>query len=236
MNDTSIGNPFQACKEIILKPNHVFAVLKEKQNWSWIPFFLVIFMTFLPSYLYFDFVDFDWYVNQVVEAQYSDVSPSEQEMFRNSMTHDQVMGFTIFGSLFGSIIINAVLALYLNMSTKVDEENVHSFSDWYGFSWWISLPVGLGALCSLLVILLASDPQLSPTMVNPTSLGFVLGIDMSSDWFTLTQTIRLESFWTMYLIAVGVAQWVRVSSQQAYIIAVAPYAIIWGVWLAFIVF
>jgi len=225
-----VTNPFQACSEILLKPNAVFAALDKQQNWSWVPFFLVTIMAVLPSYFYFNFVDFDWYKELIVNSQYANVSPAEQDAFRQSMGKSQVLTFTLVGGSLGLVIVNAIMAAYLNMMTKSDEQNLNGFSDWYGFSWWISLPVVLSGLIAMLVILFANDPQLAPTSLAPTSLAFILGLDMKSSWFNLLQTIRLESFWSMYLITVGISQWTRVGANKAYLIATLPYGFIWGFW------
>lgn len=231
-----VSNPFQACNDIFFKPNRVFATLAEKHNWSWLAFFIVIAVGILPGYMYFNFVDFEWYRELIISTSFVDVSPAEQDMVRQSMSPEQTISFNLIGVVVGSIVINAILAIYLNVATKVDEENVNGFTDWYGFTWWVSLPLIVGAALSILVILMASDHQLSPVDLTPTSLSFLLGIEMSSEWFTLTQVIRLESIWTMYLIAVGISQWTRLPAQKCYIIAVAPYAIIWVVWALILLF
>ena len=230
-----VSNPFQACNDIFFKPNRVFATLLEKHNWSWLAFAIVIVVGVLPSYMYFNFVDFDWYRELVITTSFADVSPAEQDMVRQSMSPEQTLTFSLIGVVIGSIIINAVMAIYLNITTKMDEENINGFTDWYGFTWWVSLPMVVGSLISILIILMASDHQLPPTDLNPTSLAYWLGIEMGSDWFTLTQMVRLETFWSMYLIAVGISQWTRLPAQKAYIIAAAPYLTIWTIWTVILV-
>ena len=225
-----VSNPFQACNDIFFKPNRVFATLAETHNWSWLAFFIVVAIGILPGYMYFNFVDFDWYRELVIAANFADVSPAEQDMMRQSMTPQQTITFNVIGVILGTIVINAILAIYLNVAAKMDEENVNGFTDWYGFTWWVSLPVIVGSLLSIIIILLASDHQLPPSDLSPTAMGYWFSVDMSSKWFTFSQAIRLESFWTMYLIAVGISQWTRLPAQKAYIIAAAPYFIIWAIW------
>ena len=229
-----VSNPFQACNDIFVRPNRVFATLAERHNWSWLPFFLVMLLALLPTYLYFNFIDFDWYVDLLVNNTMGEVSPAEQDIFRNAMTKETTLYGTFGYVFFLSIVVNAVLAVYLNMVTKMDEENVNGFTDWYGFTWWVSMPILLSSVLAIGVILLADNHQLSPTELSPTSLSYILGLGMDSQWFPLAQNIRLESFWTMYLIAVGVNQWTRLGGQKAKVIAVAPYLALWAIW-AFII-
>ena len=47
------SNPLQACLDIVLTPNRVFAKLAKTDNWSWIPFLLVVINSVLPIYFYF---------------------------------------------------------------------------------------------------------------------------------------------------------------------------------------
>lgn len=229
-----ISNPLQACNDIFLKPNQVFATLLEKQNWAWLPFAVVITMAILPSYYYFNFVDFNWYIELIINTQYQDVSPSEQDMFRNNMDLPQVLTFTVVGSTLGYILINGILATYLNIMTRIDEENVNGFADWYGFTWWVSLPVIFSSLFSMVMILLSDSPQLSPTALGVTSVAYWFNVPMDSQWFNLAQGIRLESFWIMYLIAVGINQWTRININRIYFISILPYLLIWTLWGAYI--
>lgn len=233
INQPTVNSPLEAVQKIILKPNQVFARLKDVSNWSWIPFILVMFFAILPSYYYFQMIDFDWYVNMLLGTQ-GDMSPAEEDFFRNSMNPDAMLPATIATIIIGFVVITAVMAFYLSKITQIDEENTMTFGDWYGFMWWASLPLVVTSIASLLIMLIAGHPEMEPTALNPFNLTFLLGMDMNSDWFTLTQNISIDNFWCMYLIAVGVSQWTNLTSKQCYMIACAPYAIIWGVWALFI--
>ena len=226
-----ISNPFQACKQIILKPNAVFATIKDKQNWSWIPFFLVALASMLPGLLYFHTVNFDWYLDLITSSQYGEVSPSEQQTFKNSMSIEQMRYLTIIGSTAGIAISNAIFAAYLNIFTKGDDMNTRAFADWYGFGWWVSLPTVLAGFVALVFILLFGGEQMRPTIINPTSLAFIFNMSMDSPISKFGQIVRLESFWSMYLIAVGLSQWTNLPTSKTYTIAIAPYAIIWTAFL-----
>jgi hypothetical protein len=88
----------------------------------------------------------------------------------------------------------------------------------------------ISSLIAALVVLLATDSQLSPMSLSPTSMAFIFNVGMDSAWSSFAQSIRLESFWVMYLIAVGLSQWTQIPTKKTYIIAIAPYAIIWVGW------
>lgn len=226
-----VSNPFQAMKDIFTKPNRVFATIKDVHNWSWIPFILVAAAGTLPIYYYFNFVDFAWYTELLIQVSAGDTSPAEQNIMRNVMPDQaQTLWATLFGSVIGVIIASAILALYLNIMTKADDECVQGFTDWYGFAWWVSVPSIVASLLGLLALFLTQDNQVELTIIAPTSLAFIFGIDSLSDWAPLLQSIRLESIWVMYLIAVGLSQWTQLPMKRNYTIAIAPYVIIFGIW------
>ena len=227
---SEVTNPIQACSDIFFKPNGVFAATNVNHNWSWFPFILVTVLAILPGYMYFNFVDFEWYKDLIISTSYADTSPNEQEMIRSGMSVSGMVIFAVLGGFIGFLLVNAILATYLNLVTKSDEENTNGFTDWYGFTWWVSMPTVFSGLVALLVIAFASDHQLDPVSLSPTSLAFLLGLSVDSDWFALLQSMRLESLWTMYLVAVGLTQWTSIRGNKAYLIAAAPYAVLWTIW------
>ncbi len=48
-----ITNPLQACLDVLIRPNPVFARLATANNWSWVPFVLLVVISILPAYAYF---------------------------------------------------------------------------------------------------------------------------------------------------------------------------------------
>lgn len=225
-----ITNPLQACLDVLIRPNPVFARLATTNNWSWVPFALLVVISILPAYAYFSSVDIDWYQDLIISQTMANVSPAEQDAARSGMTRENMISLTLMFAALGMIIVNAVLALYLNLMTRMDPQQVHSFGDWYGMTWWVNMPNIIGAFLSLLVISLSSTNQLPPESLNVTSLAYWLDVPMSSDWFSLLQSVRVESFWTIYLLAAGISQWTQIKSNTTWLIAALPYGIVWGIW------
>jgi len=226
-----VSSSFQAMKDIFIKPNQVFATVYETHNWSWIPFICLAVTGAVPAYLYFNFVDFTWYNELMVQAIAGDLSPAEQSAMRNAMLDQaQSVWAGVFSSVASIIIVNALLALYLNIVTKADEECVQGYTDWFGFTWWVSVPAIVSSLLGIIVVVLAQDNHLSPVSIAPTSMAFIFAVEIDSAWSSFAQSIRLESFWVMYLIVVGLSQWTQLPTKKTYVIAIAPYVIIWAVW------
>ncbi|TDF38460.1 YIP1 family protein [Alteromonadaceae bacterium M269] len=226
---TTVTNPFQACVQVLIKPNGVFEALEDAKNWSWIPFILISIATIIPSYMYFGAVDFEWYRELIISTQAANLSPAEIETQRAFITLSSMRTASFVAPL-GLILASAVIALYLNLATKGDEENVNGFTDWFGFAWWISLPVVINSIIAVLLLSLSSDPQINPAILAPTSLAFILGLPLEHDWFGLLQNVSLISVWSIYLTAVGVNRWTDLGSKKSNVIAILPYAVIAGIW------
>ncbi len=224
-----INNPFQAMLDTLTKPNRVFATIKQTHNWSWLPFFVISVSAALPVYLYFNHVDFEWYKTSILQSL-GPMTPEQMQGVNIVMQKPQTIWSNTIGAVFSSIIANAILALYLNVVSKRDEECVQEYTDWYGFTWWISLPVVLFNLLAALIVLLSSDIQLPMANLSPSSLAFILNVEPTSPWFTFSLAMRLETLWIIYLAAVGLGQWTQFSTKSCFLFAGLPFVFIWLVW------
>lgn len=228
-----VNNPIQAVNEIFYRPNAVLKTLESKDNWSWIPFIVIIAIGMLGPYLYFGFVDFAWYKQLIIDSQFADLSPSEQASYTEGMTPASSRIFTMVAVFLGTIIINGIIALYLNLATRSDENHANGFMDWYGLTWWVALPTLLNGFIAIALIAMASDHQIGPNILSPLSLAYILDIGLDSQWNSLMQGIRLDSVWSIFLLATGIKQWTSFSNQKAWIIAVIPTLVVIVISLGF---
>ncbi|MCP9479595.1 hypothetical protein NNA33_16975 [Marisediminitalea aggregata] len=98
---SEVTNPIQACNDIFFKPNGVFKAVNEHNNWSWVPFLIVTVLSVLPGYLFINFVDFAWYQDMLINTQYGDMSPAEQNQIRSGMEQSAVQMFMLGTALPG---------------------------------------------------------------------------------------------------------------------------------------
>jgi hypothetical protein len=234
-----ISNPLQACWHILLDPKAVFNAVKLHNNWSWIPFFLVMTFILTPVYAYYQFVDFNWYQDFYVSYMAGDVSPAERDMILAGLQSKPVFVISNLVTFFvGYVVLAAVIAIYLNIMTKADELNVNGFTDWFGFVWWTQLPLVLTGVTMLLMIALSSDNQTSMYGLQPLSLGYWLGLNEQSKWIGLADQCRIELWLTFYLMLVGLRQWTHFSIIRISLILFVPYLLLVGMsasiafWLA----
>lgn len=231
-----ITNPFQAVAKIFIKPNGVFQTLGQVNNWSWIPFLLISCSSIGLVYFYFAVVDFDWYREMLVNQKMTDVSPAEVENFRNSLSPKPTQFISVFMVFLIHIIWNAIFAVYLNVVAQKDRSHVHGYTDWYGLLWWTQLPTLINVVIAFLLILAASDHQISHSIMGPLSISFLFGLDVSSKWFDFGNTLRLDTIWSIYLLTVGISQWTAFSGRKALLIAAAPTVIFGSIRALFIIF
>lgn len=231
---SEVTNPIQACNDIFLKPNGVFKAISEKDNWSWLPFFIVVVFATVPGYLYFGIVDFDWFQTMQIQQSMPDASPAEIESYKAASSADMNQMIVLISGVIGLIIVAAVQALYHTLVTRNDEKSIHSFLDWYGAQWWMFLPSVLSALAAcVLILLLEPGAQQSEAILAPFSLAYIFGVEKTSSIFSLMMGIRLESIWSIYLASVCISQWTNFSKQKSVIVAVIPTLIILGLTAAF---
>jgi hypothetical protein len=233
---TMSSNPINACLDILTSPRDTFDTLKDKKAWSWFPFGLVITSTVALFLYYFSVVDFEWMLDQMLEqmAVQSEMSAGQLQATQEAMSKTSVTWGTLLGGAIGIIVINAFMAVYLNLITKVYSPNEMTFTAWYGFSWWTSMPFVISSLLAALVIMFSSAGMVSLEDLSPTSLGFLA--DRSSPWFSFFSGINLFSFWSIALGTIGLSSWLGLASKKAFIIAVAPSLVIYGCWALYIVF
>lgn len=227
-SEITLNNPIQAASEIFYKPLSVFNALSVRENWSWIPFILVAFILFIPPYLYFGLVDFDWWLDAAMMPSLEDLPPSQQENILAQYSPSQMQWTGGLSSSLILLLIYALKAFYFSMMTRDDEKNVQGFTDWYGAMWWMAMPMLLNALVSLILLTL-HDPgaQLSAAVIAPLSVAFVLGTDMASPWFNLFVDLRIDVIWSILLGYVCVKSWTNFSQTKALIVAIIPAVFYW---------
>lgn len=223
-NANAVTNPIQACNDIFVRPSEVFKALAVKDNWSWLPFILIAVISCLPAYLYFSVIDYSWYVDVQLSVLAPDSSPAELEMQRSYMgTAESAQSSALYLTPVMLVIVSAMSALYYTVVTRNDDKSIHSFMDWYGVQWWTMMPYIIGAVVSL-AILVMTDPgsELSPAVMAPLSLSFILGIDITNPWLSVMNEIRVDRIWGIVLGASCLQQWTNFSQKKAYIVATIP--------------
>jgi hypothetical protein len=224
-----VSNPVQAASELFYKPKAVFEALSLRDNWSWVPFILVSIILFIPPYLYFGIVDFDWWLDVAIMPSLSDLPPSQIENMLaqyNPGNMQLTIGITSSLSL---IVIYAIKAFYFSMVTRNDDKGVQGFTDWYGATWWMAMPMLINSLLSLILLTFqGSGTQIEGSLLAPLSLAFLFSVDMASPWFSLLCDLRIDIIWSIGLAYICLRSWTNFSQTRAMITAIFPAAFFWA--------
>ncbi len=218
----------QALAQLWLHPKSVFTALKSARGWSWWPFLLLALGTSGVQWLYFTRVNFDWYRQTVLAPSLGSLAPADRAQILEMFTPGLWTSVTLITSVLGLVIFNGIMAFYLARMTRLDEENVEQFSDWFGLCWWLQLPGLLAMLLSTIMILLASPP-LSPGLLSPLALNRLLHLPMEAGGSTLAESISLLLPWGLLLAYWAIRAWTKLSRTITAVIVLLPWALLLAV-------
>lgn len=232
-NKSQVTTPLQAASEIFYRPKAVFDTLSSVNNWSWIPFMLVIVMASLPTYLYFQMVDVNWVIDKLVTLQMPDASPAEIENAKRRMPPEYLTIF-VFLIPIALIIFHAIISGFLTFVTRNDEKNVQGYTDWYGATWWITMPFVVNGLVALLVLATYdAGAQIPLAATSPLSLAFIFGVDIGAPMASLLAAIRLDTIWATFIAVYCFSSWTSFSFKKSIIFGVLTMVIYVGLGVVF---
>jgi hypothetical protein len=218
---------------VILAPSPTFARLKDKPR-PWIPLLVTVLLTLAVSCWYVSTIDFAWLREHMLSAQGA-AKPEARAAMEHFLTPKAMMWSSGIGAVLGTPLLCALVAVYYLLAGKVMGSGI-GYGKWFGFAVWTSIPRLLTVPLSALQIM-TSGGRLAPEDMNMVSLNYlVLHLSASSPWAALANGIDLTSLWSIALAAIGFKAWTGRSTAACVTVAVLPYAIIYGIWAAKIVF
>ncbi|MBY5992015.1 YIP1 family protein [Ferrimonas balearica] len=223
--------PPQALLDTFWRPTALFAALKSARGWSWWPFALLMLSFALLQWLYFSRVDWGWYQQTVLSPMLVDLAPQDRAKVLAEMTWGTALAAQLGLGVAMMLLTHALMAFYLSRVTLSDEENLQGFGDWFGLTWWCSLVLVLPMLLAAVVALIQSG-QLSPALLAPAALNRLLDLAPTHAWYNLAEGVSLLLPWQVFLYYCGIRAWTALSQAQAWVIALLPYLVIYGIWLA----
>jgi hypothetical protein len=236
-NDQGVHNmatqPLFDIGNVILAPSPTFARLKDKPR-PFIPLVVLVLVTLALSYWYVATLDFSWFREHMVAAR-GVTNPEERAAIEHFLTPKTMMWTSGAGAVLGTPVLCALVAVYYLLAGKALGTGI-GYGKWFGFAVWTSIPRLLTVPLSALQIM-TSGGRLAPEDMNMVSLNYLLlHLPMSSPWFGLATNLDLPSLWSMALAFVGLKAWTGRSTGVCALVAVLPYALVYGIWAAKIAF
>ncbi|MDG1705289.1 MAG: YIP1 family protein [Porticoccaceae bacterium] len=234
-----LAKSFRASFNVLVAPSATFETIKsEKPSWL-VPFVLVSGSIIALFLYYFASVDFAWLKEGLLDQMAADQELSQEELAAAGefLTVTPMVWSSTVGGVVASLLMNAILALYLNIVAKWQVKDEYSYGNWFGFSWWISMPHLVTAILSMLLVLFSTDGMVALEDLGVTTLNsLIFGVDSSNPWFGFLSGLDAFMFWSIALIAIGLKSWLGIDTKKAATIAAAPYALIYGIWALIIIF
>jgi hypothetical protein len=212
------ASPGEALQELKLHPSILF------------PLLLIIAGNSLVLAWYFNIVDFDWYIDDVLStANISEENLEDARENFESMSRNSMMGFSLIGSVVGLSAIFLVQAVYLSLVAALRGDRF-KFRHWLSLVCWSSTPILLSVVGMAVTILLSPNGQLSAYDLDPLTLR---NLGMATDSATLQSlynSVSLAMVWSVVIILLGYRQWLECSWLRTSLMVLSPYLTIIGVW------
>lgn len=229
MNGYSV---FNAMVDIVPAPARALDEVKLHTRWFWWPLLTLLAATIAVYVFYFTWVDFEWLVDETIRGAIRGGSPADQaEAIRGFMSVNNSIIFSILGIVLVTLAVYAIQAGYLHLVNKAVGDPSLGYGQWFSFTVWTAFVGIFNALAALVVILMADSNQLAQTELAPLSMNALfIHAEPGETWFTWGNSLGLVNFWMLWLMTLGFARWTGASMGKAALVAVTPWALLFGIW------
>jgi hypothetical protein len=232
--DEMTGNSysvFNAMVDIVASPGKALDEIRQHTSWLWWPLLITILLASGLFMYYYNWVDFPWLVDETIRQIPVENRAESEDTIRQFMQPGSSMWTTVIAVVIMSFIIYAIQATYLHLANKLITGAEIGFGGWFSFTVWTSFVGVFGTLAGFATILMADSNQMSTQALAVLSLNSLLVHASPGDaWFTWASSLTLINFWTLFLMSIGFARWTGAEMVKATVIAVLPWAVIFGVW------
>lgn len=224
-------SPFGALFGVLYEPTATFTRLASRRS-TWLPVAATCAsMALMTLWYYLGFVDYAWlqeYNLNAIADQETRAMAKSADMGQQTMAIVSAIGVPV--AMLASF---AITALYLLIVGKFTNKEF-SFGKGFSLAAWASVPVLLQLPLAAVQMLLAPDGRLPFEALNPTSLNQMLfHYEASHPMTGLLESISIPTVWSMLLMVIGYQVWAGVPRASAIRITLAPWVLIYGLWLAY---
>jgi hypothetical protein len=217
-------------------PSSAFEELRARPRF-WFPLLLLVASTAAIMYWYYSMVDFEWF-KEVMFGNNPDIQklPEDQRAAVLGMYTRTTM---LWGSVIGIIImlpvIYLLLALYLMVAAKVTKlPQEFTFKHWFTFACWTALPTLISSVVAAVMLLLSDTTQVTPGTMQALSLNeLVFHRPLGSPGQNFLGALNIPGFLGWALMIIGIHTWSRRSWLFSAIVALLPFAAVYGIWSLF---
>ncbi|KMT66488.1 YIP1 family protein [Catenovulum maritimum] len=209
-------------KNLVLRPKFAFQQISEHKVSSKFPFVFIFLSMLLFWFTYLEQVDLTWLIEHTINTQLSNMSAAEQAQLRQQMTPESIRYTYTITSALMTILQAVILAGYLNIVTKLDEENTDGFSDWFGFIWWVQFPLIIQFSLTSLIVLFYPSNQIDLTLLQFSSINQLVGLVPGDKLYTLLTSFDFFSLWSLVILFYGLSVKTSLSTKSLVNICLFP--------------
>jgi hypothetical protein len=222
-----------ALVDIITSPSRALDNIKDHTRWFWWPLLITLIVSCAAFVYYYSWVDFDWLVDETIASLPPESRAEAADGVRSFMSPTSSIITTLIAIVLVTFIVYLVQSLYFHIATKLTTGSQYRFGQWFNFSAWTSFPGVFGGLAMFMVILLADNNQVAQHEMSPFSMNSLfIHAEMGEAWFNWGNSLTLYNLWMLGLAVIGIHRWTGASWLKSTIIAVLPWALIFGIWAA----
>jgi len=215
-------------------PSSAFAELRERPRF-WFPLLLVVLTTAGLTYWYYSIVDIEWLKDAIL---------SNNPKFQQMNEEKRAAAMAIFGrnTLLWSSVVSILVAfpvvfvleaLYLLLAAKVTKLS-QGFKHWFALGCWTALPTLLSNAVAAILLILADNPQVAPSALQPLSLNeLLLHQPLGSPGHSLLESLTIPFFLSCALMIIGIRTWSQRSWAFSATVILLPWVVIYGLWAFF---
>ena len=222
---------FNAMVDIVASPGKALEEIKQHTSWLWWPLLITILLASGLFIYYYNWVDFPWLVEETIRQMPAENRAEAADSVRQFMQPSRSMWMTVIAIVLMSLVIYTIQATYLHLANKIITGVEIGFGGWFSFTVWTSFVSVFGTLAAFVMILMADSNQLSTQGLTVLSMNALLvHATPAEPWFTWASSLTLVNFWTFFLMSIGFARWTDTALLKSTIIAVLPWALVFGIW------
>jgi len=228
MNDVAVS------VALATAPTSAFVELRERPRF-WFPLLLVVLTTVGLTYWYYSVVDIDW----LKDTMFSN-NPDLQALPADK--RDAAMAMFGRGTLLWSSMISICLAipivfllegLYFLVAAKVTKISL-GFKHWFVLACWTALPMLLANVVAAIMLILADNAQIAPSVLQPLSLNeLVFHVPEGGPGYNLFASLGIPALLSWILMIIGVRTWSQRSWGFSAFFVLLPWVVIYCLWAFF---
>ena len=222
---------FNAMVDIIASPGKALDEVKSHTSWLWWPLLISIGLACGLFIYYFSWVDFPWLIEETIRQIPAENRADSADAVRQFMSPGTSTWTTLAAVVIMTFIIYTIQSTYLHLANKLTAGADIGWGQWFSFSTWTAFVGVLGTLAAFVMIMMAENNQLATTDLQPLSLNSLLiHANSAEGWGKWGSSLSLINFWMLFLMSIGFASWTNTPILKSTIIAVLPWALIFGIW------